>query len=116
MADPEARVFWIDENLPPALAEWFSSRSGLRGEHFRTLALSETPDRDIFLQARRDGAVIVTKDEDFANLVAALGPPPQVVWVRTGNVRTSTLLELFGGRLDALRERLDAGDPLVAVE
>jgi len=58
----------------------------------------------------------VSKDDDFANLVTTLGPPPQVVWVRAGNVRTSALLELFENRLSALVEHTRAGSPLIAIE
>jgi predicted nuclease of predicted toxin-antitoxin system len=30
--------------------------------------------------------VVVTKDDDFAKLLGQHGPPPQVVWLRSGNV------------------------------
>jgi predicted nuclease of predicted toxin-antitoxin system len=106
----------VDENLPIALAKWLCSQSGIQAGHFRELGLVETPDRDIFLQAGQKGSIIVSKDDDFANLVTTLGAPPQVVWVRTGNVRTSSLLKLFEDRLSALMEHVRAGSPLVAIE
>lgn len=116
MSDKEDTVFWVDENLPLALARWLSSQTGLRGEHFRDLGLLEMPDREIFLRARERRSIIVSKDDDSANLVTTLGPPPQVVWVRTGNVRTRAQLELFENRLCALVEHARAGSPLVAIE
>jgi predicted nuclease of predicted toxin-antitoxin system len=116
MSDPERRVFWVDENLPPALGKWLTDQPGLRADHFRRLGLQETPDREIFLQAREAGAIIVTKDDDFANLVTTQGSPPQIVWVRTGNIRTVSLLELFRARLAVLLEHVDAAEPLIAIE
>ena len=110
------RTFWIDENLPPALAQWFSWQEGLRGEHLRQLGMQEMLDQEIYLRAREAAAVIVTKDDDFSNLVATLGPPPQIIWVQTGNLGTAALIELFNTRLDVLLSHLDAGAPLVALK
>jgi len=38
------------------------------------------------------GAVIVSKDEDFARLTLLRPEPVAVVWLRLGNCRTATLL------------------------
>jgi predicted nuclease of predicted toxin-antitoxin system len=86
---------------------------GMTAATLRELDLTETPDRAVFLRARDSSAVIVTKDADFVRLVRVLGPPPQVVWVRTGNLRTAALCESFGRQLKALVEVLDSGAPLV---
>ena len=110
------RTYWIDENLPPALAEWIASQPDSSASHFRALGLAETSDREVFTQARDSEAVIVSKDEDFAHIVTELGPPPQVVWLRTGNARTADLIELFERHFSSLRNLLDDGNPLVALE
>lgn len=80
------------------------------------MGLQETPDRDIFLQARGASAVIVTKDEDFANLVSTLGPPPQIIWVRVGNTRTLALLDRIGRQFEALIDRLRHDEPVIVIE
>ena len=116
MAGLTGFTFWVDENLPLALAAWLASREGCKGEHFRSLGFQESPDRDVFLRARGAGAIVVTKDEDFANLVTTLGGPPQVIWVRTGNVRTLALLDLFNSRFDSIMKHLTAGAPLIGLE
>jgi len=112
----KGRTFWIDENLPPALAQWVATQADATASHFRALGLVETPDRDIFTQARDAEAVIVSKDEDFARLVSDMGAPPQVVWVRTGNARTTDLIKLFERHFTSLQSLLDDGNPLVALE
>ena len=63
--------FLIDAQLPPALARLLNDR-GHVGEHVNDIGLGGSPDRDLWRYALDHGAVIVTKDEDFANM-AALG-------------------------------------------
>ncbi len=43
----------------------------------------------------REGAIIVTKDEDFALLSALAGPGARVLWVRSGNLVNRLLLAQF---------------------
>src|SRR5260370_42642114 len=45
-------------------------------EHVRNLGLEQTPDTDVWRQAKNLGYVIVTKDKDFANLSLVWGAPP----------------------------------------
>ena len=45
-------------------------------EHVNDVGLGESPDRDLWRYALEHGAVIVTKDEDFANMAALGGDTP----------------------------------------
>ena len=38
---------------------------------------------------------IVSKDADFRQLAFLHGPPPKVLWLRVGNVRTAEVLEVL---------------------
>lgn len=79
------------------------------------LGLLETPDAEIFMRARAQGCVVITKDEDFVRLLDQHGPPPQVVWVTVGNVRNAMLLALFERVWDEVCRQLDANEALVEV-
>jgi len=54
-------------------------------------------------------------DEDFQHLAVRYGTPPQVVWVRLGNVRKLALLEAFASLLPELRAGLENGIPVIEI-
>ena len=56
--------FLVDNQLPAALARWIESQSGA-AEHVLALQLAQSRDELIWECAARDGAVIVSKDEDL---------------------------------------------------
>lgn len=104
---------WVDAQLPPALASWLREW-GVPARHVADIdALLTAPDREIFESGRAANAVVVTKDEDFVQLLEALGAPPQIVWVTIGNVRNARLRALFERHWSVIRGQLDAGEPLV---
>jgi predicted nuclease of predicted toxin-antitoxin system len=57
--------------------------------------------------------VIVTKDEDFADMVVADGGAPAVVWIRVGNKRRVALLAWCEQRTEQIVALVDAGDRLI---
>jgi predicted nuclease of predicted toxin-antitoxin system len=90
--------FLIDAQLPPALARLLNDRAHV-AEHVNDVGLGEHPIATC-AATRSDMAVIVTKDEDFANMAALRGDAPAVVWVRVGNTRRATLLAWFEPLID----------------
>jgi predicted nuclease of predicted toxin-antitoxin system len=72
-------IVWTDAHLSPALAPWLRERFGVEARPIRELGLRDAEDARIFSAARDAAAVVVTKDSDFVDLVARLGPPPQIV-------------------------------------
>jgi predicted nuclease of predicted toxin-antitoxin system len=54
-------------------------------EHVRSLGIKQTPDTDVWREAKQLGYVIVTKDKDFANLSLVWGAPPKVIQLQLGN-------------------------------
>jgi predicted nuclease of predicted toxin-antitoxin system len=107
---------WLDAQVSPALAQWMSLRLGVEARAIVDLGLRNAKDHEIFFSARSAGAVVLTKDADFVELVLRHGPPPQVVWVTAGNTsnaRLRTLLESTWPRITAL---LDAGESLVELQ
>ncbi|MGB8528228.1 MAG: DUF5615 family PIN-like protein, partial [Rhodoplanes sp.] len=49
------------------------------------LGLAEADDRTVWTYAKTNGFVLVSHDSDFTELAAFNGPPPKVIWLRTGN-------------------------------
>lgn len=82
--------FLIDAQFPQALAEWLRGK-GHEAVSPKDIGLREANDATIWSHATATGAIIVTKDEDFASL-AATRAGPAVLWVRTGNLVTRLLL------------------------
>lgn len=104
---------WIDAQLPPAIAPWISAQFPVECEHIRDTDLAHADDAAIFARLREPGAVVVTKDEDFVDLVTRLGCPPHNFWVRVGNVTNRALREFFGVAMPRALELLAAGEPVV---
>ncbi|MGH8017427.1 MAG: DUF5615 family PIN-like protein [Opitutaceae bacterium] len=76
--------FLIDAQLPPALARWLRE-AGHETEHVEGVGLREADDTAIWAHALQSGAVIMTKDEDFAVRSTRETPAPVIVWLRVGN-------------------------------
>ena len=115
-ADVARRQVWIDAQLPPALARWLAQEHGVTAVHVQDAGLLDADDPVIFEAARSGAAsVVVTKDEDFVQLVDRRGPPPQVVWVTCGNVRNSELRRIVLEAWPQVATLLAAGEPLVEI-
>lgn len=86
---------------------------GHHAEHVVEVGPGDAPDRDIWRYALDHDAVIVTKDEDFADMQALAGDAPVIVWVRVGNTRLQALLEWFQPLIDPIVEMIEAGNRLI---
>lgn len=104
----------IDNQLPEALAVLLSER-GFESRHVRRLGLGAVTDERIWQFAKTEGFGIVTMDEDFQHLSTRFGSPPQVVWVRLGNVRRHSLLSVFTALLPGLRAGLEGGSAVIEI-
>jgi uncharacterized protein with PIN domain len=58
-------IFLVDAQLPPALARWLTQQ-GHVAQHVYDLGLRNAEDLTIWNHASNRGAIIITKDEDFA--------------------------------------------------
>jgi len=108
-------TIWLDAHLPPSVAPWLEATFRMGCVPVRDLSLRDALDPPIFEAARAAGAVMMTKDADFAEMVTRLGPPPQVLWLRCGNTSNAALRELLVRELPAALARLATGDPLIEV-
>jgi len=54
-------------------------------------------DKDIWKYALENGYIIITKDNDFLDMLEIKGFPPKVVLIKTGNNSSKTLADLIIG-------------------
>lgn len=102
-------ILWVDQNLPPSLAAWLRAR-GHEASHVQDLGLDAVDDTDIAARAVLAGAVIISKDDDFA----FKGPPPTVV-VRLGNVTNPKLINRFEAVWEIIENAMWAGETFIEV-
>lgn len=106
--------FLIDAQLPPGLGDTLASL-GARAEHVTDVGLGVATDRDIWAWAKRAGAAILTKDQDFAALSRHDPSGPPVIWVRLGNTTNRSLRETLAPILPLVLAALDKGERLIEI-
>jgi predicted nuclease of predicted toxin-antitoxin system len=107
--------FVIDAQLPPGLALRFREL-GYRAEHVNRVGLGAASDVVIWEHVRRIGAILITKDEDFAVLARHDTSGPQVVWLRVGNISNDGLWRTIGPVIEEIIGSLEAGERVVEVD
>ena len=100
--------------LPPALAAWIGEQKH-DAEHVSQLGLLRAKDTAIWDHALTTGAILVTKDEDFAQRRGTADVGPQIVWLRIGNARTRRLLQWFEVAFPRIVADLSRNDAVVEV-
>jgi predicted nuclease of predicted toxin-antitoxin system len=81
----------------------------------RDVGLRDADAAKIFVAARKAGAVVLTKDEDFVTLVSRLGSPPAVVWLTCGNVPNRQLKKILHAALPDALALIQRGEPVVEI-
>jgi predicted nuclease of predicted toxin-antitoxin system len=91
----------LDQNLSFKLCRLLSDLFP-GSDHVRLLGLAEADDRTVWTYAKTNGFVLVSHDSDFAELAAFNGPPPKVIWLRTGNQPTEAIEAALRRHADAI--------------
>lgn len=104
----------VDAQLPPALADWLR-QAGHDAEHVEAVGLRDADDSAIWAHALQNGAVIMTKDEDFAARSARETASPVIVWLRIGNSTNPVLRAWIEARLPGLVQMIGQGSRLIEV-
>ncbi len=104
--------FLVDAQLPPALARRLAEL-GHEAEHVADRQLAATSDNRIWDFALETAAVIITKDEDFAQRKALAAIGPRVVWIRLPNTRRRELVAWFDVALSDVLLALERGESLI---
>jgi predicted nuclease of predicted toxin-antitoxin system len=104
--------FLIDAQLPVRLARRMTDL-GHEAAHVADLGLDSATDQQIWNVAVERGAILVTKDQDFAIGRTAAGIGPTVIWIRLGNSNNSTLLTRVEQALDSISAAVERGDTVI---
>ena len=104
--------FLVDNQLPPALARFITQELGAEAVHVTALNLASASDAELWDYASKNEYVIISKDEDFLNLLSK-APTAKLIWVRIGNCRRSFLLDAFRRLWPKIDDRFVQGDRLV---
>ncbi|MGI8555665.1 MAG: DUF5615 family PIN-like protein [Pyrinomonadaceae bacterium] len=109
-------MIWIDAQMSPAIAVWITANFPLEAFAIRDVGLRDSEDREIFLEARKHSAIVMTKDSDFVTLQTELGAPPKIIWITCGNTSNARLMKILTATLSEALELLNAGEDLVEVK
>lgn len=105
--------FLIDAQLPPTLARLITSL-GHQAVHVQDVQLLLATDLAIWAYAVSRQHVIMTKDEDFKNiLLLATEQKTPVVWVRIRNCSNAALTQWFLPLFPRILEHLEQGEYLI---
>jgi predicted nuclease of predicted toxin-antitoxin system len=107
-------TIWIDAQLSPAIALWITANFQVQSLALRDLGLRDTTDHQIFMAAKQASVVVMTKDDDFVELLKRHGPP-QVLWLTCGNTSNVRLEQILTTTLAKALELIEAGEPLVEI-
>ncbi len=106
--------FLIDAQLPPSLADRLRD-AGHEAEHVNLIGLGAASDRRIWTYAGSRHAVILTKDQDFADLARSDRRGAAVVWIRLGNTTSKALWRALEPVLPEILDGLERGERLIEV-
>ena len=104
----------LDENLSRRLVP-FLQHEFPGTTQVSLLGLESASDQDIWLRAKQDGFVVVTRDADFQELSLVWGAPPQVIRLRTPNLNRSAVLKILLEHKDQIYQALEK-DNMLSVE
>lgn len=104
--------FLVDAQLPPSLAALLVGH-GPEAEHVHDVGLGQAADEVIWKFAETRGAIVLTKDEDFAVLSELKKTGPTIVWIRIGNTTKTGLMKWFEPLLPSIVEAIERGKTLV---
>ncbi len=104
----------LDENLSrrlvPLLQQEFPGTTQVT-----LLGLESASDQVIWLRAKQDGYVVVTRDADFQELSLVWGAPPQVIRLKTPNLNRMAVLKMLLDHKAEIHQSLEI-DSMSSVE
>lgn len=102
----------VDAQLPPALCQWLCER-GHEAVHVADIGLQGARDGEIAARAEADGAVLISKDEDF--ILLRMPDRFPFLWLRCGNATNRALIAWLEPRWPQIEALLSAGERFVEV-
>jgi predicted nuclease of predicted toxin-antitoxin system len=104
----------IDAQLPPGLKPSLA-QAGHEANHVFEIGLRDADDAQLWGYAVREGAAILTKDEDFAARRLRQADGPTIIWLRVGNCSRAALLRWLTPLLASIEALVEAGESVIEV-
>lgn len=99
--------FLVDAQLPRRFALWLTE-SGHDALHTLDLPRKNlTSDEEVIAQAKQDGRIVVSKDDDFVQSFLLTGEPALLL-VSTGNISNAALEKLIRDNLSRIEVALES--------
>lgn len=77
--------------------------------------MRDASDKQIFKQALKEGATVMTKDDDFLQLAHDKGEGPKIIWVTCGNTSSQKMKRILSNTLRAAIKLLEKGETIVEI-
>lgn len=106
--------FLIDANLPAQLTREFVD-AGYECSHVESFIPRYSPDTTIARIANERGAVVVSRDADYAQFSRDGLLTVPFVWIRLGNLRRAALASTIRTRLPAIIRSIDVGERIIEI-
>ena len=106
--------FLIDAQLPPGLARNLRNK-GHGAEHVCELLAGDATDAEVLAKAHEIDAVLITKDEDFADFERRGLVKTGILWIRIGNATNTALWIKLQPLLPEIIKAFASGAALVEV-
>jgi len=84
----------LDQNISFRVVKKLKSHFSIV-EGVRECGLYNKDDRTIWEFCRQNSYTIITFDEDLYNLTTLYGPPPKIIWLKTGNLSNDQIAEVL---------------------
>ena len=109
-------IIWIDAQISPSISAWINrTYPSVQAKSLRSLNLLYATDREIFFSAKEANAVIMTKDQDFYQLLSHFGSPPKIIWLTCGNTSSGNLCKILESALPKALKLLEKGESIVEI-
>lgn len=107
---------WVDAQLSPAIAAWINRTfDDIEAESVRSLGLRDATDPEIFEAAKKVNAVVMSKDDDFIQLIEQCGTPPKLIWITCGNTSNARMRKILSTTILKAKELLERGENVVEI-
>lgn len=106
--------FLVDENISWRILRLIAGQFP-NSQHVLNKGLQSSDDEDIWTYARKHNLTLMSKDDDMRALVESRGPPPKLIWLRSGNLSTAQIAVVILNNSDNFRTFLSGPDGILEI-
>jgi len=102
---------WLDAHISPLIAEWIKNEFSINCLALKDINYRDVADVLIFNAAKqKSGVIIMTKDEDFCQLLNKHKAPPKIIWLTFGNCANKEMKDILRENLLSALSFLEQND------